>query len=181
MEKEVWLDKEMDILETLNNQEYTRVLAYVTENQERVMDMWFNNDRNSFEKTLLCGTSLLHFFSKHIKDNSRDGAIFSLGMLNGVMKVLDVILHEEIQNEIVSNKYKDIIQKIEYSTDIIMMLEKHEIMSHAEICNALSLESQKLAIIMKELLQTNLLIEKNKYYFLTDTGRRLAKIIKLNG
>lgn len=183
MGNELWLDKEFDLLEGLQLQEYQKLIEYAKDNQQFVISSWYNQEHNIFEKTLRLGASILGFFEKHLKKDSRDSAIFNLGTLNGVMTNLDIFLHEEIQNELAEKLYKEQVLSVKHLADIIILLETHGIMTHSEICEALTLKTSTLSEIMKKISLTQLIdysrSGKYKIYRLTDSGRRLGKQLRL--
>ena len=182
MRKEIWIHSQTNLLETLEKQDYDTLIQYAFDNEEHIMDGWYNTDDAFFSQILRYGTSQLKYLERHLEQFSKDYAIFQLGTLMGVIKTIEHFFYEKEQQNLTSKLYKDQVLSVKHLDDIILLLESHGLMTHSEICQSLELKESTLSEIMKKAAPTNLIIStkagKYKLYRLTDNGRYLSKQLR---
>lgn len=182
MSQNVWIHAQTNLLESLNKQEYEFLIQYADDNQEHVMEEWYNADYSLCSQTLRYGNSQLKYFKQHLRTSPKDYAIFHLGSLMGHIEVLEHFSYEKEQENLASKIYAKQVLSVKHLKDIIQLLEAHGIMSHSEICHSLNLKVSTLSEIMKKINSANLIISskagKYKLYRLTDTGRNLSRQLR---
>ena len=182
MNREVWIHAQSNLPEILENADYKFLIQYADDNQEHIMEKWYNADYSSCTQTLRFGNSQLKHLKQYLKKSSKDYAIFHMGTLMGIIETLECFSYEKDQEDLNTAIYAKQVASIKHLKDIIQLLEAHGIMSHSEICRSLNLKESTLSEIMKKNTCTNLIISsrsgKYKLYRLTDNGRYLSRQLR---
>lgn len=182
MTREIWLNKEINLLKTFENEEYDALIKYATENQQYIMTEWHTADDSAFQKIVRFGRSVLQRFECHLQGSSKAIAVFRLGALMGTIESFDNLLFEKKQDDWVNKLFKEEVLSIKHLDEILLLLEIQGVLSHSEICDYLNLKESTLSEIMKKIGLTKLISfsrsGRYKLYRLTDEGRRLAKQLR---
>ena len=172
-------NEEINLLKALNKQEYDLLLQYAKENQEDLMEKWFNADQSSFSELIRYENLQLKYLKNHLKKSSKEDAIFHLGMLMGTIETLDHLFYEKEQEVLTANIYGKQISSIEHLKEVIQLLEAYGNMNCSEICEKLNLEEADLLKIIDKAVSVNLIASSGEgecqLYGLTDTGRYLSR------
>lgn len=180
MSNEVWLNREMNLLEKLENKEFELVINYAMDNQQQIISKWLSEDRTSVKESTQVGMSMLTRVERYLKDYYK--ALFRLGALKGTVECFEHLIYESDLDEWTKRAYKDDVLAIKHLDEIILSLEVHGKMTHSEICKDLDLKESTLSEIMKKVNMTKLIshskVGKYKVYMLTESGRRLGRQLR---
>lgn len=172
-------NEDINLLETLNKQEYDLLLQYAKENQEDLMEKWFNADQSSFSELLRYENLQLKHLKHHLEESSKEDAIFHLGMLMGTIETLDHLFYEKEQEVLTANIYGKQISSIEHLKEVMQLLETYGGMNCTEMYERLNLEEADLLKIIDKAVSVNLITSSGEgecqLYELTDTGRYLSR------
>ncbi len=122
MNKEIWLEKDMDLLEMLKDGEYDVLLQYARDNQQYLMTKWDAEDEQSFQKTLRFGMAVLRYFEHHLQENLNETVLFRLGALKGALEIFECLEFEKKQDQWISDTFKEKILSIKHVKDIFLLL-----------------------------------------------------------
>lgn len=182
MNREIWWNKEIDLLKSLEEEDYDCLIEYAYNNQQHLISEWDEEDISFLQKKIRFGMSILRYFEHHLQKDPKIKTIFRLGALMGTVESFEQLLLEKTQDDWTNKTYKEEVLSIKHLDDIILALEVHGVMSHSEICKYLDLKESTLSEIMKKVNLTNLISfsksGKYKLYRLTDSGRRLGKQLR---
>ena len=90
MSNEVWLNREMNLLEKLENKEFELVINYAMDNQQQIISKWLSEDRASVKESTQVGMSMLTRVERYLKDYYK--ALFRLGALKGTVECFEHLI-----------------------------------------------------------------------------------------
>lgn len=184
MAGELWLNKEINLLQTLESKEYDLLLRYASENQQYLMERRQEEQWEDYERSIRYGMSLLRYFERHLQEKLREKTVFRLGALMGTLETCDRLSYEEMQVDWVRIHYKEQVLSVKHLDEVVLTLEMHGFMTHSELCESIHMKESTLSEFMKKVKPANLIssVKSGKYkiYRLTDTGRRLGKQLREN-
>lgn len=178
MKDNIWVKKDLDLIQTFIDGEFDALIAYSDENQKNLIHQWENNKSSFVNKMLRFGSTILHYFENGLQAERQLYAVFRTGALLGTIEGFEHLIHEKEQGEWIYKEFKEELSSIKHLEDVILILELYGVLNHSEMCKQLDLKDSTLTEIMKKIEPTKLVQStragKYKLYTLTDAGRRLG-------
>lgn len=182
MNKSVWLNTELDVLDEFQNENFDLLVDYSKDHKHYLQMKWDEADSSEFQKMVKYGKSLSRRFEKYFHKKAKQWAIYQVGTLAGTIETFDYMLYEKVQDDKALRTYKQEVMSVKHLDAIVKQLEIHGVMSHSELCRALELKESTLSEVMKKADATGLILSsragKYKLYRLTEDGRRLGKQLR---
>ena len=180
MEKRIWYGDKKTISFAVSAKDYEALLQNFQDNIDNISMLTASRtDLNLLSRTLQYGAIILDSYKDATVDDIEKRIIFELGRLYGVMHLSSLLCYEYKKNQKVYDAVSSSLE-IKHLDDIVALLERHQVLTHSQICRHLGIKPSTLTECMKKVLATDLLdfrrIGKFKVYSLSDNGRRYAKI-----
>lgn len=182
MGKEIILSLKDEPVELFQAEEFEKLIKYAETNQKSLNTYWRNNSREDIQLFLKYATSKLSFFENFIQSCVQQFSAFKIGKLMGAVESYGKIIYEKEQDRLVVDRLYEEGHTVKYLDDIVKLLESHGGLTHAELCEHLSLKTSTLSEAIKKVLATGIVdfrsAGKYKIYSLTEEGIRYGKYIR---
>lgn len=182
MGKEIVLSLKEEPVELFQAEEFEKLIKYAETNQKSLNTYWQNKSLEDVQLFLKYATSKLSFFENFIQSCVQQFSAFKIGKLMGAVESYGKIIYEKEQDRLVVDRLYEEGHTVKYLDDIVKLLESHGGLTHAELCEHLSLKTSTLSEAMKKVLATGIVdfrsAGKYKIYSLTEEGIRYGKYIR---
>lgn len=181
----IWENKDLDIEEYLKKEKYNELYEYITDNKNLLIKEFLEEDWQAMEKSLRFGNCTLSQFEHSSLEDGKDQITFEIGILMGMIHVLDLIQYEKKQNEFCEKAFKKDILEIKNLKEIMFLLYEKGVSNKEKICEYLKLSKKDFdeifdneEIILCKIIQRTRL-GGSECYRLSDIGRRVTRLIKV--
>lgn len=182
MSKELLLSLKEEPVDLFESKQYKNLLDYAEVNKKYLNNYWQNKNSEEIELFIKYALSKLSFFNKFVEKQEQLYSIFRVGELLGAVESYANILYEKQYDQLTVNRIREERHTIKYLDDIVKLLECFGGLTHAELCEHLSLKASTLSEAIKKVLATGVIdfrsSGKYKIYSLTDAGIRYGRFIR---